>query len=429
MIRRSNKIAVCLLALSMSMAAAAPAFAMPPYDHIPEGCSEETWYRMQDDLIEWDEIGDLVQYYNPAYTQAFDSQYGNVISLQGAYPKFVKDMQNTLETAEGTLDVFKGLQKRVFEEPDDASIKYIPKEMLPEAMKDKTSLTKKEAAEVVSASVEATRNGISSARKSIQQSADNIEKNAASIERALLPLKKQMTQIVQNVILTYEQTSINRETVKKQVALYQTALDTQKNMKKNGLATDYDVLSAEQDLKSAQDTLTKLDNGLESMRRTIGLQLGWDGTKLPEIGAVPEPEIEFVDTTNPDADKTAAIMHNKEVRDAGKVQYSSSTGFELRDKTENEKTGLLVAKMDSLYADMKQKKALYETAQTTLKKAELTKNAAEQKYQLGMLGRAEYEGQQLAYTSYEAAYQLAKLNLFQSINTYRWAVDGYVTLD
>ena len=46
-----------------------------------------------------------------------------------------------------------------------------------------------------------------------------------------------------------------------------------------------------------------------------------------------------------------------------------------------------------------------------------------------MLGRSEYEAQELAYISYEASYKLAKLNLFQSINTYQWAVDGVVTLD
>ena len=198
------------------------------------------------------------------------------------------------------------------------------------------------------------------------------------------------------------------------------------------LSTRYnvvDVSAAKNDLEQAKKSLQDVDTGMETIRRSLGLQLGWDGNTLPEIGTLPEPDVAFVDTTNPDADKSAAIMHNSEVKATWKPDYSSSYGFELRDREENEVTGRLVAKMDSLYADMKQKKALYETAKTTLEKARLTRESAERRYELGMLGRSEYEAQQLSYLNYEASYRLAELNLFQSINTYKWAVDGVVTID
>ena len=242
-------------------------------------------------------------------------------------------------------------------------------------------------------------------------------------------MRKQLTFAMEGVVISYEQLKINREMVAAQVKLYETVYATQQSMEQQGLATSYDVLAAKNSLEQARDSLTQIDSGMETVRRSIGLQLGWDAAGLPEIGAVPEPEVDFVDTTNPDADKTAAIMHNSEVRAAGKPAYSSSYGYELRDRTENEKTGMLVAKMDTLYADMKEKKALFTAAETTLEKARLTKESAERRYELGMLGRSEYEAQELAYISYEASYKLAKLNLFQSINTYQWAVDGVVTLD
>ena len=415
-------------ALMLSAVMVLPVYAMPPYDHIPEGCSEETWNRMQDNLVEWDEIGDLVQYYNPAYTKAFDSAQGNVTLLQSAYSDFVRGMQDSIDGVDETLNTLEESQRQLAKLPADS--------LVPST--DGSLVSRDEALQELKAGLAAARAGRRQLSNAIRKSADSIEKTSKSIERQLQPVKKQMTQAIQGIIITYQQLLINRQMAAEQVSLYETAYNARLNSKNQGLATDFDVLSAKNDLLTAQNTLAKLDSNLETLRRSIGLQLGWDGVKLPEIGELPKPDVSFVDTTNPDADKTAAIMHNSEVRNAGKVQqvsgigktdHRSSVDYSLRDRTENEKTGMLAAKMDSLYADMKQKKALYEAAQTTLKKAEMTKQAADKKYQLGMLGRAEYEGQQLAYTSYEAAFQLAELNLFQSINTYQWAVDGYTTLD
>ena len=80
-------------------------------------------------------------------------------------------------------------------------------------------------------------------------------------------------------------------------------------------------------------------------------------------------------------------------------------------------------------AVMKNKKALYEAALTGKERAEREKAAADRQYQLGLLGNSEYEALQMSYISGIASYELAKLNLFSSINTYKWAVDGVVTLE
>lgn len=410
-----RRFAAGCLAAALSLGAPLSALAIPPYDHIPEECSEETWARMQDGLVEWDEIGDLVQYYNPTYTKAFDAADGSIIGLEGAYSTVVKDMQGTLETVDKTLDDLYEQQKKLMRLPAGT--------VLPDGSSKEAALLK------LGEGIQQAKAGRRTASDQIRNSADSIKRATKSLERQFLPVKKQLTQAMQAAVLGYEQLKVQETMVKAQVTLYETALSTQENLKARGMATEADVLSAQNDLLSAKQSLSQIQNGMESVRRSVGLQLGWDGVTLPELGPSPEPDAAFVDTTNPDADKTAAIMHNSEVRDAAKPESKSSFGLEIRDRTENEKTGLLVAKMDSLYADMKEKKALYEAAQTSLERAELTKASAEQKYQLGMLGRAEYEGQMLAYTSYQAAYELAKLNLFQSINTYQWAVDGYVTID
>lgn len=402
-------------ALLLSFGVSAEAYAMPPNDHIPEGCSEETWNRMQDNLIEWDEIGDLVQYYNPAYTSAFGTADSSAVTLESAYSGFVQDMHDTMEETDNTLDELRDRQRQIQKMPAGSTVPGMG--------------TKEEALKTLDESMKLAKSGRRQVASSIRSMERSVKNTPKTIERQLMPVKKQLTFAMEGIVLSYEQLVVSREMAAAQVKLYESVYAMQQNLKNTGNATEYDVLLAKSDLDKANASLSKLDTSMGTVRRSIGLQLGWDAEALPEIGTVPEPEVSFVDTTNPDADKTAAIMHNREVRNAGKAQYSSSYGFELRDKTENEITGMLIAKMDSLYADMKEKKALYETAQTTLEKARLTKEAAERKYALGMLGRSEYEAQQLAYISYEASYELAKLNLFQSINTYQWAVDGVVTLD
>ncbi len=408
-----------LMAALLSMTFGPAAYAAPPYDHIPESCSEETWNRMQDDLIEWDEIGDLVQYYNPTYTSAFDTAQGSVIDLEGSYSSFLRDMYDVMDETDETVDELMENQKLLQGLDPDTTVNVV----------DGKPVTAAESLAQLEKGIQAAKAGRKEVAAGIRTASRSVKNASKTVERQLMPVKKAMTNALEGVFIGYEQLSIQREMVEKQVSLYETMYAMQQNLQQNGMATAYDVSAAKNDLEQAKKSLQDVDTGMETIRRSLGLQLGWDGNTLPEIGTLPEPDVAFVDTTNPDADKSAAIMHNSEVKATWKPDYSSSYGFELRDREENEVTGRLVAKMDSLYADMKQKKALYETAKTTLEKARLTRESAERRYELGMLGRSEYEAQQLSYLNYEASYRLAELNLFQSINTYKWAVDGVVTID
>lgn len=412
-----------LMAALLSMTFGPAAYAAPPYDHIPEGCSEETWNRMQDDLIEWDEIGDLVQYYNPTYTSSFDSLSGTMTISEGDYSSFLKYVYDSIDDVDETIDEFMEQQKDLQEKDPNEVVNYV----------DGQPVTAGESLAQLEMKIEGTKAGrkelLSNMRPLIRNASRSVENGPKTVERQLMPVKKAMTNALEGVFIGYEQLSIQREMVEKQVSLYETMYAMQQNLQQNGMATAYDVSAAKNDLEQAKKSLQDVDTGMETIRRSLGLQLGWDGNTLPEIGTLPEPDVAFVDTTNPDADKSAAIMHNSDVKATWKPDYSSSYGFELRDREENEVTGRLVAKMDSLYADMKQKKALYEAAKTTLEKARLTRESAERRYELGMLGRSEYEAQQLSYLNYEASCRLAELNLFQSINTYKWAVDGVVTID
>ena len=96
--------------------------------------------------------------------------------------------------------------------------------------------------------------------------------------------------------------------------------------------------------------------------------------------------------------------------------------------TENEAIAKVSSKLDAIFADLEKKKILYDSSVSTLEKAELTKKSNQIKFEMGMLGRAEYEAAQMMYISYEASARLAAVNLLSAVNTYNWAMQGILSL-
>ena len=390
------------------------AFAIPPYDNIPEGVSEETWNRLQDNTIEYDEIGDLVQYFNPSYTMAMDSAESTAETLSFATDQFstyYRDM-DLGSAIDSTRDAISGISEAM-ENP---------------ALSDSDRQKYEQQLATLNSTLEMTRQTQSTMSRTVRSFNQTVRNTKKSIEISLRPVIRQLELGMQSVFLQYNQLLINRGIVEKQTELYETMLSASANSEGQGLSTEAERLAAENNLNSAKVQLQQLDSSLETIRRSMGLQLGWGAENLPDIGALPDPDVEFVDTTNPDADKTAAFMHNSELKDVERYRGGTAQR-DVTDRKTNEYRGQLVAKMDSLYADMKNKKALYEAALTGKERAEREKAAADRQYQLGLLGNSEYEAMQMSYISGTASYELAKLNLFSSINTYKWAVDGVVTLE
>ena len=193
-----------------------------------------------------------------------------------------------------------------------------------------------------------------------------------------------------------------------------------------GLGTAAELDKAAADLESAKADLSQVDSSMEQLSRAMGLQLGYSDS-VPVIGEVPEPDLAYISSADPAADLERAAAENQTVKSVSRSD-GSTAGNESRDRNENAAKGQLSAKLSELYSDMKSKELLYQSSLTTMEKAERTKASAERMYGLGMLSAAEYQAQMLTYLGYKASAELAKLNLCQSINNYKWAVNGVVSL-
>lgn len=373
---------------------------------------DETYARLMDNRIEWDEIENLVTFYNPTYRMYADSAETSVDELAAARDTFREEMNDSIDEIDKNLDTVK-------KQRDELS-------KLPEWMPiDQHGTTAGMALAQLSAAEEALKAGRTQAKEGLKQGNKMAGNTIRTTREALKPARLQLIKTVETLIISYQQLLINRSLIEKQSSLYETMLQTQRSLYSKNMASAADVASAEAALSRSSVMLMQIDNGIRQLRTAIGVQLGWGADGQPEIGPVPEPDIAFVVNTDKESDLKTALEENRTFESIGKTgNYNGSSAVYQRDAAVNEATAEYSGKFDLLYAAMQEKKLLYDAAQTSLSIAALSKEKAQKMYELGLTGKAEYEGMQLQYLSAEAAASLASLSLCQAVNDYRWAVKG-----
>lgn len=265
------------LALGAGIALLAPAAS--PYSlkaeaavQQPEDMDDETWGRLLDDTLEYEEIPDLIEFFNPAYRSAADSVEDGLKDSYELVEKMREDGKEYRQQAKGL-----------------------------EAEGDM----------IYSAQYKAMARSLSSAASTMEKTLD---KQARRLDQnTLAPIRYQLSSAVQSLFIGYKQMEVNREMLEKMVQLYSTMLSMSDTQSQIGMATSTDLLSAKVSLTSAQNQLQTLDNSMDSMRRTLIMLTGWDYTDNPVLGTVPEPDMSQIDSIDREADKVKAIAYNQSI--------------------------------------------------------------------------------------------------------------------
>ena len=95
---------ITALGLAGVLTCAAPFSAMAQVEK-PESMDDETWLRLQDDVLEYDEIGNLVEYYNPAYRQVVQQIEINVNIYEDAARDLRESVKENMSEAGYAKDV------------------------------------------------------------------------------------------------------------------------------------------------------------------------------------------------------------------------------------------------------------------------------------------------------------------------------------
>ena len=103
--------------------------------------------------------------------------------------------------------------------------------------------------------------------------------------------------------------------------------------------------------------------------------------------------------------------------------------MEARDATEAEMYQNLLTNLKQQYQTILADKAAYEGAVSGLQAAEMTKNAADVQYRLGMLSAANYLGALTQYQQARTQMDTADSTLFQAMETYDWMLAGNASVE
>lgn len=375
-----------LLAVSLAIPQTLPAVAAEK----PETMENIEWEQLTDNVLEYNELENRVAYFNPMICQIVDQ---------------INDSFDTVR--EDILD---------FQQEADNFI-YLEEQ----AMKDM---------DIGSATMYKMNRQILRSMSSYYIKRE--KKRGTTIDRQTRSTKKVLLSSCQQLMLAYNKMAVNKATLEKQVGLYSQMAAMYETQAQIGMATQTEVLSAQASRDSAKTSLSGLSDQMESIKSSLLQMTGWDFDSDVTIGTIPAADVSQIAAIDFEADKAIAPKNNYTIIN---MQNSSPNDADNDGKYENKdyrakEQGLeqamqqLSITIDGLYQTLFEKQAALTAAQTAFDAAQIKWDGAIRKYQLGMMGQAEYLGEELAYCAAEAAYKSADLDMTQALLNYYWGVNG-----
>lgn len=402
--RRKNQILALGLAAVLTAASAVPAFAGyaptgPGAEPEPEKYDAATLSKLQDNVLEYDELALRVREYNPNISEAW-RKYGE---SKEDYQNMLTELESTYDDSMDNIDaVLKPLKQ---------AEKLMPQ--LKGTVKQMSSL----------------KSGYHSLVQGIRDTVtnwDTSKRNTSQIRQ----YEKQVISGAQSAMIGYNTIVDNKATLETMVDLYQKQCDMYQRMAALGLANQTDVVSAQTSLIGAKSQLASLQSQQDSVYRTLCLLLGYDTDSGVEIRNLPDFDMSRLDGMNLKADTKKAIGNNYTLigqRTSAKGETNAQIAARLNTIEEGEQK--LTIEMQRLYQDVLDKKAAYEAAMTGYEAAEKSNGAAQRQYQNGLLSEMQYVGTQISYNQKKAAKESAELDLWTAMNAYDWGIEGLATVE
>lgn len=402
--RRKNQILALGLAAVLTAASAVPAFAGyaptgPGAEPEPEKYDAATLSKLQDNVLEYDELALRVREYNPNISEAW-RKYGE---SKEDYQNMLTELESTYDDSMDNIDaVLKPLKQ---------AEKLMPQ--LKGTVKQMSSL----------------KSGYHSLVQGIRDTVtnwDTSKRNTSQIRQ----YEKQVISGAQSAMIGYNTIVDNKATLETMVDLYQKQCDMYQRMAALGLANQTDVVSAQTSLIGAKSQLASLQSQEDSVYRTLCLLLGYDTDSGVEIRNLSDFDMSRLDGMNLEADTKKAIGNNYTLigqRTSAKGETNAQIAARLNTIEEGEQK--LTIEMQRLYQDVLDKKAAYEAAMTGYEAAEKSNGAAQRQYQNGLLSEMQYVGTQISYNQKKAAKESAELDLWTAMNAYDWGIEGLAAVE
>ena len=347
---------------------------------------DATMKKLADNMLEYDEIGKLVEVYSPTFKTVKETYSDkkdaakDVVKLKSKLLDSSGELADTASTLKGSLDAAKEMIGKVpAMTPTNYAQLYYSSELM-----------------------DYQADAIALQGDSLEQvSPEQMHIKLVDSTRAAL------TAGTQSAMIGYKQLKLNEESLESGLTLLEAVY------------------------QSTQATKLTLTSSEQKLRQTLCTMLGWKYDAKPEIKDVPAADLTRIDGMNPEKDKQAAQDNNFTIRynvldldnkDAGSVEYQNLQRTIKQEKEE------VASSLVNLYNDVLQKRNELQTAKAAYELEKTKMETAERKWQLGTIGRLEYMQQQNSLKTKEIAVKTGDLALFQAMETYDWAVKGNLKL-
>lgn len=368
--------------------------------------SSDKWASLRDNVMEYEELGDLIHEYNPkvrSNRSSYNDMKGktsNDISQQ-----LMDDAQDVWDTAEE----MKSMADDLYSTLDDAS--YAP------------------ALAGVAGSYGTALIGAASLNfnaSSLEKMADNNYEDADMEKIKYGQTEANLVYQAQQLMATYEQSQYNMTTLQGARDNAQTAYDATVARQSVGAATQKEVLDA---LKLVQDqdaSIRSAQKSADNVHRSLCLMLGWSADAQPEIRSIPEPDMDRIASLDPNADLETAYANNYDIRYNEKKigNLSSQDLIESTKATIEDSKNTVANSLKSQYNKILVARDAYNTAVMNEQLQAETLKQSEAQKAVGMITDQAYASAQNAYLAASNDVQNARLQLRLAMETYDWIVNG-----
>ena len=363
---------------------------------IPQGYDQRRWELLQDNVLEYEELGDRIQLFNPNMVSANEMYWSAMDDVKDQYMAAYEDARDYKEDADDLKDAG-GLSTM------DGQILYATLRAYEKAMK--------------------------SAGDKISRAYNYNTKSDATSYEPVRKGAKQLTSGAQQAMIGYNMASAQQKTLQTMKEMYEKLYQSTVSMQGLGMATDADVTAAKKNLLNAESALAGLDNTVESLGSTVKLLAGWTGEIKPQIQSVPSADLSKLEELNLQEDTASAIRNNYTlIEERHRKTDRSSTRVKSKFRSEAQMEQNLTIEMEQLYQDILQNKKSYEAACTAYDQAIVVKNATEIQLKNGSISQIEYLQQMLSYYQAEGEKTNADLSLRQAMELYYWATEGLLDI-
>lgn len=343
--------------------------------------SAEEWAKLRDNVMEYDELAGLIHEYN--------------VTVQNNQRDYNEKKNKTSdEIAQDYRDAADAVRSSM--SGDDS-----PQAIMQDSMAEAQAL-------------------------SLEQQADDNVEDSEIFKMTYDQTEATLVSSAQTNMISYHQKARDLDLKKKNRELLAATYDSVVLKMNHGMATQMDVLTAQENLQNADAAILTAESDLENTRQKLCVMLGWRYDASPEIREIPAVDLNRIQTLDPAADKAKALENNYTLRINKKKLANSSNNSkkESLQMTIDDNIQRIGSSVDSAYKNVIQSQTAYQQAAVSLEVAAGNMEAAERKMQIGTLSRLDYLTQQYAYLQAQVAMEDASMALFQAVESYDWNLSG-----